>query len=220
MQLVCKIFKRLLVSLRLLLFSLSSFTVAFFLATNAQAIPLKAIDVTVTYYETPSWVETSGLSISLFESPGNTWATSQMWQDSTFLASAGGALTPGVNMYEVSVAVTNLSNLYISMYGGFNGTQEGAPFPSIFVAEPPTGWVSDELAWVYGPPWISLASLGSGLTLSGDLQIINGYDSQAGTAHPWVVGTWEITTPMPEPATCLLVGFGLIGLIGFRKRNT
>ena len=127
------------------------------LTSNVEAIPSKDIDIEITYYQTPSWVSNSGISFSIFESDTNNWATPNQWSGVTRLASGSGNLLPGITNYTVSVPIANLSNLYIQMWGGFSG----APPPdywyrSIFVAEPPTGYVSDGTAWAYGPPWISL----------------------------------------------------------------
>ena len=199
--------------LRFLVHPLASLLLVIFLTSNAQASPSQTFDITVTYYDTPAWARTLGIGFQIFESPSNTWATPQMWQGTTARASAGGALSPGETVYQVTIPVTDLSDVYINGSGSFSGSSSGAPSTSIFVAEPPTGWVPDATAWAYGPPWISLSGINSGLSLSGDLEIINGYDDQIGTSHPWVVGTWEITPdPVPEPASLLLVGAGLMGL--------
>jgi len=213
------------VLLRILTYLLSILLLTTFLKENSQATPIQELNITINYYSTPSWVEENyGIGFSIFEAPGNNWPynTSSMGTTLAIAGSGGNGIDPGITQFEVSLSVTTLKDLYITMSGGFFGfppNMTGASEPSIFVAEPPDGHVSDMLAWGYGPPWISLTPLDFGAELSGDLYIINGYDSQAGTSHPWVVGTWEVSMAVPEPASMLLFGVGLAGISGFRFRK-
>jgi len=201
-----------------LLYFLSPLLLVILFKLNAQATITQTIDITVTYYATPSWITSSDLGFSIFESTSS-WPSDTSTKK-TILANGGTALVSGVSEFEVSIDFTDLSKLYMSMSGSI---WRSSPYSqSIFVAEPPDGHVLDELAWRYGPPWISLKDLRPGLKLSGDLQIINGFDSQAETSHPWIVGVWELTTPaqVPEPNTILLFGTGLTVLVATGRRMT
>lgn len=151
------------------------------------------INVTVTYYTTPYWAQESTMGFNLFEATSNAWGTlDQMAAIVGSVGGGGGSLSAGLSWYETSFYTASLSNIFVTFSGNFNGASTGEPATSIFVAEPPTGCVPDEKAYEYGPPWIALNALSSGNKLSGDLRIINGYDSQAGTSHPWIAGNWSL----------------------------
>jgi hypothetical protein len=179
-----------------------------------EATPIQ-LDVAVTYYTPAVGPQDASFSFSMFESATNGWPGAL---PPPSLATGVGTLLPGVTHFSASLNVDDLSQIYFTAFGSYLS----GPFliyPSIFVAEPPTGHVSDAAAFAFGPPWISLANLGTGL--SGDLFTINGFSNQADGSFK--VGTWEITaapeptTAVPEPTTLLLFGTGLAAAIRTRR---
>jgi len=198
------------------------FTLAFSaVASLAHATPVP-LDVAITYYTPAVGPLDAGFQFWMFESATNGWPNADTPAST---ASGGSTLSPGINQYSVSPNVTDLSRLYFTAAGSYR-SGPGLSVSSVFVAEPPAGHVSDASAFGFGPPWISLANVGSA-SLSGDLWVINGYSNQANGSFK--VGTWEVSQPQtvdvstvaqtPEPATMLLLGTGLAAALRARRRN-
>lgn len=192
------------------------------LATSAMAY---MVDLTITYYNTPSWVVSSSLGFQVFEAANDTWGTPVSTPVSVLGSGGTGDLNPGVTQYQVSISPASPSDVYLTMWGEIQCDPSKNPacvgenlFPySVFNAWPPNAVFADGTAWEYGPEWISLGNLAApGLNLSGDLEIINGVNSGDSS---WIVGTWEVTSPTPIPSTVFLLGFGLVGLIGLKKKR-
>jgi len=188
-----------------------------FAAPHADAAPID-LNVAITYYTPAVGPPDASLAFWLFESATNGWPGAPLPQPP--LASGGGALLPGVTQYPVALNIADPSHTYFIA----DGSYLSGPFlifRSIFVAEPPTGHVSDESAFVFGPPWISLANLGSG-GLSGDLWTINGFSNQGDGSFK--VGSWQVTSapevaPVPEPTTVFLLGTGVAAAIRRPRRK-
>lgn len=195
------------------------------LKSNAQAIPIQQIDINITCYDTPYSLSVYN-QFSIFESAG-IWPTPSYYDGFlpntgvNTLATGGSPLVPGLYNYEVSVLVSDYSNLYIAMHGTFWGVKDahGEPIFGAFVAEPPTGYVSDEEVYRnVEAPWISLKDIGPGFNMSGDLFVYFGNAFSDVTGYR--VGTWELTTsPVPEPAAIFLFGTGLAVLAGIARRK-
>lgn len=179
---------------------LSTAAVLLFLTSRAQASPIDFL-LTVNQYTPTVGPPEISFNFTFFESATNGWPGSL---PPHVLATGGANLLPGVRQFNVSLDVATLDNLYFNAWGFYSSNAPA--FQSIYVAEPPTGPVSDALAYAYGPPWIPLANLGGGL--SGDFRYIYGYSRGP-------IGTWELTDPapvtaVPEPTSLLLLASGLI----------
>lgn len=185
---------------------LSAAALLLLLASRAQAAPIELL-FTVNHYTPIVGPPEIGLQFTFFESATNGWPGS--FPPQPFLANGGAVLLPGVTQFSVSLDAVSLENIYFTAYGGY-WSGPGFQFQSIYVAEPPTGPVPDALAYGYGPPWISLANLGDGL--SGEFRYIYGYSNGP-------IGTWEVTS-VPEPTSVLLLGSGLAAVLASRYRQS
>ena len=136
--------------------------------------------------------------------------------------------TPGEDLWQYSYTVSDYSfgvdycfTIYfdVSLYSDL-----GDPPPyvnddwDIIVLQPdtslPDDGVYDALAWVNDASLadiftVSFVWLGSGIP---DSQYYEVYDDS------WNIVESDETAPVPEPATIILLGIGLFGLYGLRKR--
>lgn len=144
--------------------------------------------VRVIYFAPKTSIGGTTFSFALYQSNSNLWTTGQQ-STAQPIATGGGALHVGANTFTVNAPGANLAKLYLAAHGSIQNT---VPPESIFVAEPPQGHVSDADAFSKGPPWIALAGLAPGVGIAADLFVINGTDTQAGSAHPYVIGAWSI----------------------------
>ena len=197
---------------RFMIRRLLSAAVVLLLASSAQASPINLLLTTDHYWPTIGAPEIS-FQFEFIESPTNNWMVHAR-PSPTVLAGGFGA-GPGVTQFNVSLDVASLDNVYFKGWGDYFSDVEG-PFWSQYSAQPPTGPVEDRFVHTFGPPWIPLANLGDGF--SGDFRYFFGYSRGP-------IGTWNLTvapaqpTPVPEPASVLLLGSGLAAVAARKYRR-
>ena len=133
------------------------------LASRVEASPINLL-LTVDYDEPVYGLPPISLSFRFFESAFNGWQSIPK-PPTTSLVRSGANLLPGVTQFEVSLDADTLEDVYFSASGSY---QVFSPLVTLgaYVAEPPTGRVSDQLVSNFGAPWIPLENLGGGF--SGD----------------------------------------------------
>ena len=194
-----------------------AFTLALSLvvASHAEASPIELV-LAVTYYAPVIGPTETGFDYLFFQSATNDYPGAPIpYARGLF---GHGPLLPGVNRFLVSLDVPDVSQSYFlasGSYGFIANPGPGNPHENIFIAQPPSppagpGGVPSEIAYRYGPPWIPLANLGSGL--SGRLEHI------AGEWPTFGGGSWEVV-PAPEPTSILLFGTGLAAAVRLRRRK-
>lgn len=130
-----------------------------------------------------------------------------------WVASAGQGVDSTIT-YTITAKGTSITDLLLSM-AGFGFTDGGdvsvaetsaAPLVSLLVFSNSTGTTPSAST--------SFAGVGS-LTVTKDIAVAG----NGGTAHLSVVNNEFSTSSVPEPASMLLLGSGLLGLAGFVRRR-
>lgn len=154
---------------------LSAAALLLLLTSRAEAAPISLL-LTLDYYTPTVGPPEIGINFRFFTAATDGCGVSPA-VPRTALVTGGASLLPGVSQFNVALNVDSLDNVYFNADGSYLSVLGPSVIPgqffystSIYVAEPPTGYVSDGTANQYGPPWIPLANLGSGF--SGDFHYI------------------------------------------------
>ena len=178
-------------------------------ASRAQAAPINLL-LTVDYNDPTNGPMPIGITYDFFTATSNQWGKT-FNPVFTPLLHQSALVTTGSAQFNISLNVDSLDDVYFKALGLYDVYEPRGGNFGVYVAEPPTGYVSDSTANSYGGPWIPLDNLGDGF--GNDFGWIFGYARVRGP-----VGTWELTpvpdpsTPVPEPATLLLFGSGLAAI--------
>ena len=154
----------------------------------------------------------------LFEASRNGWPDRDGSTPQTVLASGSAWVLPGVTQLDLSINVDSLDDVYLDIWGRYYIDPTVASTLGLYYALPPGAVPADIDPYVtgYGPPWIPLTDLDDGI--AGRFQHAFGLSRGP-------IGTWEISavpdavTPVPEPASILLLGSGLAAVAAKKSRR-